>query len=169
MAEKNSFVFYRSFYESAKPLPDKEKLALYESIIQYALNQDETERQPMVNSFFCLIKPLLEANHKRFVNGKSGGRPKAGEKPKHNLDITETKPKHNLDVTEPEPYYNYNSNSNSNLDYNDIKKPKKYFFDPVYYKGLKERQIQSSWSLTAEEKTFMQEYEANQVKQMRGK
>lgn len=48
-----------------------------------------------------------------------------------------------------------------------IIKKKSYFFDPVYYKNLKQKMVENSWSVTSEEKTFIKEYEENQVKQMR--
>lgn len=93
---RDGFIFYRSFYEASKPLNNDDKLALYEAIFEFALNQNETKREPMVNAMFMLIKPQLEANNKRYENGKNGGRPpkrKTETKPKHNQNITETKPK----------------------------------------------------------------------------
>ena len=93
---RDGFVFYRSFYEASKPLNKDDKLALYESIFEFGLNQNETKREPMVNAMFMLIKPQLEANNKRYENGKNGGRPtkeKTETKPKHNQSITETEPK----------------------------------------------------------------------------
>lgn len=93
---RDGFIFYRSFYEASKPLNNDDKLALYEAIFEFALNQNETKREPMVNAMFMLIKPQLEANNKRYENGKNGGRPpkeKTETKPKHNQSITKTKPK----------------------------------------------------------------------------
>ena len=93
---RDGFVFYRSFYEASKPLNKDDKLALYESIFEFGLNQNETKREPMVNAMFMLIKPQLEANNKRYENGKNGGRPlkeKTETKPKHNQSITKTEPK----------------------------------------------------------------------------
>ena len=93
---RDGFVFYRSFYEASKPLNNEDKLALYEAIFEFALNQSETKREPMVNAMFMLIKPQLEANNKRYENGKNGGRPpkeKTETKPKHNQSITKTEPK----------------------------------------------------------------------------
>ena len=72
---RDGFIFYRSFYDASKPLNNDDKLALYEAIFEFALNQNETKREPMVNAMFMLIKPQLEANNKRYENGKNGGRP----------------------------------------------------------------------------------------------
>lgn len=40
---KDSFVFYRSFYEAIKLLNDEQRLKLYEAIFEYALNDIEAE------------------------------------------------------------------------------------------------------------------------------
>ena len=93
---RDGFIFYRSFYESAKALNDDDRLALYEAIFELALNQNETKSEPMVNAFLNLIKPQIEANNRRFENGKKGGRPPNTEtktKPNNNQDETKTKPK----------------------------------------------------------------------------
>ena len=89
---RDGFVFYRSFYESAKALNETDRLALYEAIFELGLNQTETKQEPLVNAFMNLIKPQLEANNRRYENGKKGGRP-ATEKPNHNQTITKDKPK----------------------------------------------------------------------------
>jgi hypothetical protein len=49
---KNSFIFYRSFSECLKSLPGKERLILYDSIIDYALDE---------------IEPNLDGCLKRYV------------------------------------------------------------------------------------------------------
>lgn len=110
MAEKNSFIFYRSFFEAASALPPEDKPKLLEAITEFALNQREIELSPLAQGMFCLIKPLLEANHRRFANGTKGGRPKTETKPKPNLT-------HKLNVTETKPY-NTNTNSNYNKNTN---------------------------------------------------
>lgn len=107
MSDRNSFIFYRSFYEAISPLPQDEKLELLDAIIQFALNQTETELKPISKAMFCLIKPQLNANITRFENGKKGGRPK-----------TETKPNNNLTVTEPKANKNVNANVNENVNVN---------------------------------------------------
>lgn len=108
---KNSFIFYRSFFEALEPLNDSEKLSLLNAIAEYALNQTETELEPLAKAMFTLIKPQLEANNKRFENGTKGGRPK-----------TKTKPKDNQTKTKVEPNVNKNDNVNANVNVNAIER-----------------------------------------------
>ena len=104
MKNRESFIFYRSFFDASKPLNETQKVALFEGIMEYALNQTETEKEPLVQAMFSLIKPQLDANHKKYENGAKGGRPK-----------TKPKPKHNQAATKPEPNANVNVNVNENV------------------------------------------------------
>lgn len=117
---RESFVFYRSFYESAKHLPSEVQCEVYNAIMEYALNGNlPTELSTIANSIFILIKPQIDKNNKRYENGKNGGRPVVSgdkQKPNNNQTITKDKPKHNQTITNIEP----NDNVNDNV--NDIKK-----------------------------------------------
>ena len=88
--ERESFVFYRSFYEGIKELPRDIQGEVLTAIMEYGLNGVTTENQKQITkAMFALIKPQLDANNQRFENGKKGGRPKA------NCNQTETKTKPN--------------------------------------------------------------------------
>ena len=100
---RDSFIFYRSFFDASKALNQIQKAQLFDAICEFALNQNQTKMEPMVSAFFSLIKPQLEANNKRYENGKKGGRSK-----------TKTKPNLNQDQTKPEPNVNVNVNVNDN-------------------------------------------------------
>jgi len=92
---RDGFIFYRSFFESGKALNDEERLELFDSICEYSLNQTITEMKPMVFAFFTLMKPQIDANNKKYENGKKGGRPpknKTEMKPNNNQDKTKNKP-----------------------------------------------------------------------------
>ena len=107
--ERESFVFYRSFYEGIKELPRDIQGEVLTAIMEYGLNGATTENQkPITKAMFALIKPQLDANNQRFENGKKGGRPKAN----CNQTETETKPKQNRNKTKPEPNVNVNDNVN---------------------------------------------------------
>ena len=114
---RDSFIFYRSFFEASKPLNNEMKAEFFEAILEFAFNQNETEMQPMVKAMFSLVKPQLEANQKRYENGLKGGRSK-----------TKTKPKKNQTKTKVEANKNVNVNVNDNVNGND--KPKKKTFTP---------------------------------------
>ena len=118
--ERESFVFYRSFYEGIKELPRDIQGEVLTAIMEYGLNGVTTENQkPITKAMFALIKPQLDANNQRFENGKRGGRPKADcnqteteTKPNHNQTETKLKPNHNQTETKPEPNVNDNVNDN---------------------------------------------------------
>ena len=113
---RDSIVFYRSYYEVIKELPDEQKLKVYEAIFEYGLNDNEVELDGLIRAIFNLTKPNIDSANARYEasveNGKKGGRPKKEnlEKPSHNLDKTQTKPRQNL---------NDNVNDNDNVNVND--------------------------------------------------
>lgn len=68
--EKDSFVFYSSFYEALQDLKDKDRLKMYDAICDLALNNKETKMTGLTKTIFTLIKPQILANTKRYENGK---------------------------------------------------------------------------------------------------
>jgi hypothetical protein len=73
---KDSFVFYRSFFESTKGLPDESRLRLFDNICELALNDRDIDGLHGIEvNIFTLIRPQIEANNQRYENGKKGGRP----------------------------------------------------------------------------------------------
>lgn len=110
----DSMVFYRSFYEGIRRLPEKSRAKLYDAVFAYGLDGEEMELDEIESAMFQLIKPQIDANNRRKENGMKGGRPKTETKPKHNLDETKPKPRLNLDVTKHEPNVNVNANVNVN-------------------------------------------------------
>ena len=130
--ERESFVFYRSFYEGIKELPRDIQGEVLTAIMEYGLNGVTTENQKQITkAMFALIKPQLDANNQRFENGKRGGRPKADcnqteteTKPKRNRNKTKLKPNHNQTETKPEPNVNDNVNVNDNISFLEKKKQK---------------------------------------------
>ena len=106
---RDSFIFYRSFFESFEGLSKKDRLILFEAVCNYALNDIEPELNGISLAIFKLLKPQLDANIRRYENGCKGGRPKK----------TETKPKQNLTKTKAKPNNNDNDNDNDNLNHND--------------------------------------------------
>ena len=113
--ERESFVFYRSFYEGIKELPRDIQGEVLTAIMEYGLNGVTTENQKQITkAMFALIKPQLDANNQRFENGKKGGRPKANCNQTETETETETKPKQNRNKTKHEPNVNDNVNVNDN-------------------------------------------------------
>lgn len=110
---RDSFIFYRSFYESLKTLKSREKQKLFEAICEYALNGEEIELVGAADGMFKLLKPQLDANTRKYENGCKGGRPK------QNQTETKTKPKRNQSVSKPKRNDNDNVNVNDNDNDND--------------------------------------------------
>ena len=109
---RDSFIFYRSFFESFDGLSKKDKLILFDAVCNYALNDAEPQLTGVPLSMFKLLKPQLDANIRRYENGCKGGRPKKTEaKPKQNLTKTKTKPNNN-DNHNVNDNHNYNHNHN---------------------------------------------------------
>ena len=74
---RESFVFYRSFFEAISKLDDKKRLKMYDLISNFALNSEEIDtKYEICEQLFTLIKPQLVASHKHYEDGKKGGRPK---------------------------------------------------------------------------------------------
>ena len=106
-----SMVFYRSFFEAIEDLDDAEtKLRVFEAICKYGFDGEEPELKGTEKAIFRLIKPQIDANNIRKLNGVRGGRPRGNE--------TKTKPNNNQNITEPEPNVNVNVNENDNVNEN---------------------------------------------------
>ena len=112
--QKDSFIVYRSFFDAIEPLTEADQLALLKQIFEFGLNHKELQLEPLPNAMFKLIKPQLEANHKRWISGNKGGRPKTLE----DVKITKGKPNHNQTITKAEPNKNKNVNKNKNKNVN---------------------------------------------------
>ena len=69
-SEKESFVFYRSFFEALQDLKGKERLKVYDAICDLALNGNDTKMMGISKTVFTLIKPQILANSERYKNGK---------------------------------------------------------------------------------------------------
>lgn len=77
MEKRESTVFYRSFYEAIKIQPKEIQADLYNALLEYSFTGKMPETDNcMVQSFFILMKPQIDANNKRYESGKKGGRPK---------------------------------------------------------------------------------------------
>lgn len=68
--KRDSFIFYRSFYESINALPIENQLNIYKAIASLSLNGEHEELQGIECAIFTLIKPQIKANNKKYLNGK---------------------------------------------------------------------------------------------------
>lgn len=79
--ERESFVFYRSFFEALEGLPVESYARLCTAIVTYGLNGEVASLEGIERNLFALIRPQIDANNKRYKDGKKGGRPSSDTKP----------------------------------------------------------------------------------------
>lgn len=128
--ERDSFIFYRSFFEAIDEVDEKQQLIVYRAIAIYALNREEPKLDGIAKVLWRLIKPQLDANWKRYDNGckgaehgVKGGNPNFSKgKPNpyyNNVDNPEDNPIITPTIT---PNDNENDNENDNDKKKNIKK-----------------------------------------------
>ena len=111
---RESFIFYKSFYEASKFLENEEKWKLFDMICQYWLYGNEIEWEWASMWMFLLIKPQLDANNKRYINWCKGK--EFWEKwwaPKWNQNAVKTW-KNNIKQPQNNPKTTPNDNDNVN-------------------------------------------------------
>lgn len=123
MVNRDSFVFYRSFYECIKELPQKSAYPLLMALCEYALNGKESDLKGLEAGIFAMMKPQIDANNKRYENGKKGGRP---PRPKESQNETKgykrDEPNNNQSETKgyeiPKPNNNQDETKGLNIEAN---------------------------------------------------
>ena len=101
-AKTAGFRFLPSYYEAIRELPDAQRLALYDALLDFGFGNEPGELPPLLNGFFCLMRPNIEKSQRYYeaqkANGAKGGRPgKDRAKPNENpnetqLEVTVVKP-----------------------------------------------------------------------------
>lgn len=129
---RDSFIFYRSFYEAIKHLDGKIQGEIYTAIMEYSLYGKEVELGPVAKSLFTLIKPQIDVNNQRFENGKKGGR-KTKHEPNNNQSETKCEPNKNVNVND-----NVNKNDNDNKNNTPLNPPPGETSSKKVVKGGKE-------------------------------
>lgn len=117
---RDSFVFFKSFYESIKNLEDKYQLELYNAICEYSLYGTEpVGLSPIATALFTLMKPNIDNSTRRYdanvSNGKKGGRPKKNKVEENPME-TQEKPNNNPNETQIEPNQNLNVDKDVDVD-----------------------------------------------------
>lgn len=102
---RDNMLIYRSFYEAIQDLPLEDQAIVWNAIYELGLNGKDSDLKGVPNTVFKLIRPQIEANIRRYQNGKS---------PKKNQDKSETEAKDKQIISETETNNNINNNSNNN-------------------------------------------------------
>ena len=100
---RDSVVFYRSFWEAIKQLPEKERLESITAILEYGLDEIEPKSAGVASAMFLMAKPQIDANNRRYQNGTKGGRPVTKTEPNNNLESNYNKPSDNQTITKAKP------------------------------------------------------------------
>jgi len=128
---RESFVFYRSFFDAICELDDKKRLKMYDYIAKFALKNEEPEEiNGICKQLFVLIKPQILANNvkmeqyqKDVENGKKGAEyGKLGGRPKKHKQEEKTPPgfsKNNPLENPINENVNVNDNVNENVNENE--------------------------------------------------
>ena len=66
--ERDSFVFYRSFFEAISCLDKEQKADCLDAIARYALDGEVIEMDGIIKALFLSMKPQIDANIKRKSN-----------------------------------------------------------------------------------------------------
>jgi len=126
---RDSFVFYRSFFEAIKGLPKEDQCLMFGAIADYSLDQIEPNLTGINKVVWTLIKPQLDANTKRFINGEKGGKHGSkGGRPKKTKPETKVEnpsgdiAENPIGVNDENPKETPNVNVNVNFNDNDNEK-----------------------------------------------
>lgn len=77
LKDRNGMIFYHSYYEAIKPLPDEQKILIYNAIFSYSFEWKKPKFSWILQTIRVLIEPVLTMNNARYNNGKT---PKAKQK-----------------------------------------------------------------------------------------
>jgi len=86
MKNRDTFIFYRSIYESAQVLDIEDRIKFYEAVMQYSMDFKEPELMGIPQALFILLKPTLSKSNTQYINGSKPKRSQseAKEKPTAN-------------------------------------------------------------------------------------
>lgn len=118
---RESFIFYRSFYEALEGMDKESQADCLMTLARYALTGETGDMTPVVRMFFMMAKPQIDANNKRFENGCKGGEfGKLGGRPRK-TPIEEKEENENPKITPKKPLKNPTETPNVNDNVNVIK------------------------------------------------
>lgn len=95
LKERQSFTFFRSFFDAIEDLSPKNRSIMYRNIIYFSFNGELPDVISGKNkTIWKLIEPIIDKSLKQFYNGKN---------PKQKISQTEAKRKPNTSQTEANP------------------------------------------------------------------
>lgn len=116
--QRESLIIYRSFYEAIKELPSQNQAEIWGAICELGFNNNLIELQGISKTVFILVKPQIEANYKKYLNGL---------KPKNKQKVSDKKAKDKQSVSKTLTNVNVNVNENVNNTVNGIERKRDEF------------------------------------------
>lgn len=157
---RNSYVFYRSFAEAIESLPAETYKAVMVALNKYAMDGVVPELTGIEQTIFMLAKPQIDANNRKYENGKKGAEfgGEGGRKPQGNpketpdepQEATKESPREPQDNPKRTPNANVNVNVNENANANEFPRARGGSPDPTDprdrgYPTLDWREVLSEW------------------------
>jgi hypothetical protein len=112
---RDSFIFYRSFFQSTRKLSAQDKAEIFDAICSYALDGEEIEMGIVPEAIFTIIKPNLDANRRKWANGCKDKKKSEDIEADEEQTISKTEAKQKQTISKPEGNVNVNVNLNENL------------------------------------------------------
>lgn len=120
---RDSVVFYRSFYDAIKNIPEADQLKSYTAIMEYAMNDVQPEIDGIALAIFLLVKPQIDANNKRYENGK---------KPKVKQAVSKSEASCKQNTSKSEANVNVKENEKENVNVKENDKTYSYVFEELW-------------------------------------
>jgi hypothetical protein len=98
MENRDSMIFYRSFYDAVKLLPNDTQLEIFRAIFEFGLDGIEPNLSAGALPFWLLIKPNLQANRTKWENGCKAKSKQSRSKTEAKQKQTRSKAQANVDV-----------------------------------------------------------------------
>ena len=115
---RESFVFYRSFFDAIDEAQIAEQRDIYRAIVKFGLDGEEPDPDCLTNigrAIWRMARPQLVANWRRYENGCRGGAP-LGSRNNPN-----GRPRTNQKLTKNKPNVNDNVNDNDKVNENGVR------------------------------------------------
>ena len=120
---RDSVVFYRSFYDAIKNIPEADQLKVYTAIMEYAMNDVQPEIDGIALAIFLLVKPQIDANNKRYENGK---------KPKVKQAVSKSEASCKQNISKSEANVNVKENEKENVNVKEKDKTYSCVFEELW-------------------------------------
>ena len=78
--QREGIIFFRSWRDAIREIPEDKRVNAYEAIIDYALDGTVPEASGLIKMVFLMAKPSIDKNEKAYRDGKKGGRPPGSTK-----------------------------------------------------------------------------------------